>query len=50
MIELSWEQLVTAVMVVAFIIRSEFSTRVNGKNITELWTHVNKLRDDLTKR
>tara|TARA_R100000750_G_scaffold51068_1_gene36018 strand:- start:77 stop:229 length:153 start_codon:yes stop_codon:yes gene_type:complete len=50
LIELSWEQLVTAAMVVAFIIRSEFSTRVNGKNITELWIHVNKLRDDLTKR
>ena len=50
MLELSWEQLVTAVMVVAFIIRSEFSTRINAKNITELWSHVNRLRDDLTKR
>jgi hypothetical protein len=50
LIELSWEQLVTAVIVVAFIIRSEFSTRVNGKNITELWTHVNKLKDDLIKK
>ena len=38
------------VVVVAFIIRSEFSTRINGKNITELWTHVNKLRDDLIKK
>jgi len=50
LIELSWEQLVTAVIVVAFIIRSEFSTRVNGKNITELWIHVNKLKDDLIKK
>jgi hypothetical protein len=50
LIELSWEQLVTAVIVVAFIIRSEFSTRVNGKNITELWLHVNKLKDDLIKK
>jgi hypothetical protein len=50
LIELSWEQLVTAVVVVAFIIRSEFSTRINGKNITELWTHVNKLKDDIIKK
>ena len=50
MIELSWEQLVTAVIVVAFIIRSEFSTRINGKNITELWAHVNKLKDDIIKK